>query len=60
MFPGWLFGLFTVINTKKYNNKNSNNYFQSDSDSYTETFKLNNMKQTTIAKKKYHTTLYNK
>ena len=47
---------YTVINTKKYNNKNSNNYFQSDSDSYTETFKLNNMKQNTIPPK--HTMLH--
>ena len=43
---------YTVVNTKKNTNKNSNSYFQSDYDSYTETFKLNNMKQTTIPKKK--------
>ena len=47
---------YTVINTNKNTNKNPNSYFQSDSDSYTETFKLNNMKQTTIPTK--HTILY--
>ena len=36
---------YTIINTKKYKNKHSNNYFQSDSDSYTENSKLNNRKE---------------
>ena len=45
----------TVINTKKYKNTYTNNYFQSDSDSYTENSKLNNMKQNTIPPK--HTIL---
>ena len=42
---------YMVINTKKYKNKHSNNYFQSDSDSYTENSKLNNMKRNTIPPK---------
>ena len=42
---------YTIINTKKYKNKHSNNYFQSDSDSYTENSKLNNMKRNTIPPK---------
>lgn len=47
---------YTIVNTEKCKNKHFNNYFQSDSDSYTETFKLNNMKQTTIPTK--HTILH--
>ena len=48
---------YTIINTKTYKNKHSNNNFQSDSDSYTENFKLNNMKRNTIPPK--HTILHN-
>ena len=41
----------TVINTKNNKNNNSKRYFKSDSDSYTENFQLNNMRQNTIPKK---------
>ena len=47
---------YMVINTKKYKNKHSNNYFQSDSDSYTENSELKNMKQNTVPPK--HTILH--
>ena len=43
--------IYTIINTNKCKNKHSNNYFQSDSDSYTENSKLNNMKRNTIPPK---------
>ena len=51
---------YTIVNTEKCKNKHFNNSFQSDSDSYTENSKLNNMKRNTIPPNTYHTTLYNK
>ena len=47
---------YTILHTKKYKDKHSYKYFQSDSDSYTENTKLNNMKRNIIPPK--HTILH--
>ena len=47
---------YTIINTKNCRNKHFNNYFQSNSASYTDKFKLNNMQRNKIPQK--HTILH--
>ena len=47
---------YTIINTKNCRNKHFNNYFQSDSNFYTENSKLNNIKRIKILQK--HTILH--